>query len=217
MASRCGDVRRRRAGLAKNDIRRSTNDRPRGDMPRCTIRPPREPASEVAKIASSLPRLEPPGCTGCALVFGSPVRSKTGSYRSPDWEPKAPQEGSHCRCWPHLLRHHSNLRVAASRVAALIHLDSGQGKARQPAAEKTRFSPAAPPTVPGPARERSLAFAAAARFRSTTRAPERRQPRSQCQQRLQLRSDASYAAAGLLPQEVDPTGPWSYWNDQVLD
>ena len=87
IASRCGKVRRRRAGLAKYDIRRSTIRRPRDDMRRCTIRPPREPASEVAKIACSLRQLEPPApAIGCALIFGSPVRStELGSCRSPDW------------------------------------------------------------------------------------------------------------------------------------
>src|SRR5215469_819226 len=62
---------RRRAELAKHDIRRSTIRRSRDDMRRCTIRLPREPASEVAKFASSLRRLEPPACAArCALVFG---------------------------------------------------------------------------------------------------------------------------------------------------
>src|SRR5260370_23580730 len=60
IVSRCGEVRKRRAELAKYDMRRSTIRRPRDDMRRCTIRRPREPASEVAKIASSLRRLEPP-------------------------------------------------------------------------------------------------------------------------------------------------------------
>jgi hypothetical protein len=62
---------RRRAELAKHDIRRSTIRRSRDDMRRCTIRLPREPASEVAKLASSLRRLEPPArAARCALVFG---------------------------------------------------------------------------------------------------------------------------------------------------
>jgi hypothetical protein len=38
----------RRAELAKHDIQRSTIRRSRDDMRRCTIRLPREPASEVA-------------------------------------------------------------------------------------------------------------------------------------------------------------------------
>jgi hypothetical protein len=62
---------RGRAELAKHDIRRSTIRRSRDDMRRCTIRLPRALASEVAKFASSLRRLEPPACAArCALVFG---------------------------------------------------------------------------------------------------------------------------------------------------
>jgi phytoene dehydrogenase-like protein len=60
IASRCGEVRIRRAELAEYDMRRSTIRRPRDDMPGSTIRRPSEPASDVAKIASSLRRLEPP-------------------------------------------------------------------------------------------------------------------------------------------------------------
>jgi hypothetical protein len=83
IAARCGEVRRRRAELAKYDMRRST------------IRRPREPASDVAQIASSLRRLGPPArATGCARVFGLPVRStEPGSYRLIDWWPNGPQEG----------------------------------------------------------------------------------------------------------------------------
>jgi hypothetical protein len=67
---------RRRVELAKHDIRRSTIRRSRDDMRRYTIRLPREPASEVAKFASSLRRLEPPArAATCALVFGRAVRS----------------------------------------------------------------------------------------------------------------------------------------------
>ena len=120
ITSRCGEVRRRRAELAKYDMRRSTIRRWRDDMPRCTIRRPHEPASEVAKIGSSLRRLEPPApAARCVLVFGSPVRStEPGSCRSPDWHPRAPQEGSHCRYWPHLLQHHSDLGVPAAGAVA---------------------------------------------------------------------------------------------------
>jgi len=219
IASRCGEVRRRRAELAKYDTRRSTSRRLRDDMRRCTIRRPRELASEVAKIASWLRRLEPPArATRCAVVFGLPVRStEPGSCRLPDWWPREPQQGSHCRYWPHRLRHDSNLRAPASRTVALIHLDFGQVEAWQPAAQKNRFSRPAPPTVSGAARARSLALAVEARFPAMTRAPERRQPRCQYQERRQLSSDASYAAAGLLQQEANPAWPWSYWNDQVLD
>jgi len=61
----------RGAELAKHDIQRSTIRRSRDDMRRCTIRLPREPASEVAKLASSLRRLEPPArAARCSLVFG---------------------------------------------------------------------------------------------------------------------------------------------------
>jgi len=67
---------RRRAELAMHDIRRSTIRRSRDDMRRCTIRLPREPASKVAKLASSLRRLELPArAARCALVFGLAVRS----------------------------------------------------------------------------------------------------------------------------------------------
>jgi len=200
-------------------MRRSTIRRWRDDMPRCTIRRPREPASEVAKIGSSLRRLEPPApAARCVLVFGSPVRStEPGSCRSPDWHPRAPQEGSHCRYWPHLLQHHSDLRVPAAGAVALIHLDFGQVEARQSAAQENRFSLPTPTTVSGAARERSPALVVEARFLAMTRAPERRQSPCQYLKRRQLSSDASYAAAGLLPQEADPASPWSYWTDQVLD
>ena len=61
----------KRAELAKHDIRRSTSRRSRDGMRRCTIRLPREPASEVAKLTSSLRRLEPPArAARCSLVFG---------------------------------------------------------------------------------------------------------------------------------------------------
>jgi hypothetical protein len=62
---------RRRDELAKYDIRRSTIRRSRDDMRRYTIRLPPEPATEVAKLVSSLRRLELPArATRCALVFG---------------------------------------------------------------------------------------------------------------------------------------------------
>ena len=71
IASRFGAVRRRQAELAKYDTRRSTIRRSRDDMRRCTIRRPRKPASELAKIASSLRRPEPPArAARCALIFG---------------------------------------------------------------------------------------------------------------------------------------------------
>ena len=56
-----------------------------------------------------------------------------------------------------------------------MHLGSGQVEAWQPAAQKKRCSPAVLPTLPGAAAERSLAVEA--RFRSMTRAPERRSRR----------------------------------------
>jgi len=57
-----------------------------------------------------------------------------------------------------------------------MHLGSGQVEAWQPAAQKKRCSPAVLPTLPGAAAERSLAVEA--RFRSMTRAPERRSRRN---------------------------------------
>lgn len=98
-----------------------------------------------------------------------------------------------------------------------MHLDSGQMLGWQPAAQEKHFSPAALPPISVAARERSLALAAEAHCRSTTRAPERRRPRCQCQKRRQLSLNASYAAAGLLPQEADPAWRWSYWTDKVRD
>jgi hypothetical protein len=211
IASRCGEVRIRRAELAEYDMRRSTIRRLRDDMRGSTIRGPRAPASDVAKIASSLRRLEPPArAARCAPVVGSPDRStEPGSCRLPDRRRSSPHEGSHCRCWPQLSRYHSNLRGPASKAVALIHLDSDQMDAWQPAAQKKRLSPAALPILPGAAPERPLPLAVKARFRSMKRGPERRQPRWQCQNRRQPSSDASHAAAGLLRQEADPAWPWS--------
>ena len=160
-------------------MRRSTIRRPRDDMRGSTIRRPREPAVDVAKIAFSQRRLEPPArAWRCAPVLGSPVRStEPGWRRLPDRWPSPPQEGSHYRYWPHRLRDRSNLRVPASRAVALIHPGSGQVEAWQPAAQKKRCSPAALPTLSGAAAERSLALGVEARFRSMTRAPERRSRR----------------------------------------
>ena len=90
-------------------------------------------------------------------------------------------------------------------------------EARQPVAQGNRFSRPALPTVSRTALERSLALAVEAHFPAMTRAPKRRRPQCQYQKRRQLSSDASYAAAGLLPQEADPASAWSYWTDQVLD
>ena len=80
---------------------------------------------------------------------------------------------------------------------------------------RSAFRPTAPPTVSGAARERSVALVEA-RFRSMTRAPERRQPQCQCQKRRQLSLDAPYAAAGVLTQEAGLAGPRSYLTDKVL-
>src|SRR5215470_9380894 len=62
-----------------------------------------------------------------------------------------------------------------------------------------------------------MALAVEAHFLAMTSAPERRRPQCQYQKRRQLSSDASYAAAGLSPQDADPVSAWSYWTDQVLD
>ena len=108
------------------------------------------------------------------------------------------------------------LRAPTWRAVALIQLDSGRGEAWRPAAQEKRSSPAALLTVSGAARERSVALVVEARFRSMTRAPERRQPQCQCQKKRQLSLNASYAAANFLPQEAGLAWPWSYLTDQVL-
>src|SRR5262245_42919808 len=100
----------------------------------------------------------------------------------------------------------------------MIHQDFDRVEARQPVAQGNRCSSRpALPTVSRTPLERSLALAVEAHFPAMTRAPERRRPQCQYQKRRQLSSDASYAAAGLLPQEADPASAWSHWTAQVPD